>query len=66
MGRLGPNKIAYNAAIDALNGHEDALERIVEDRDRAWVAAETLCGTGTHGKNQRRRNFVVNKGLVRR
>lgn len=66
MARLGPNEEAYNAVVQALNGAEDTMERLVEERDRMWVAADAIApGTG-HGGHGLPRNPVIFNGELRR
>lgn len=63
--RLGPNEQAYNACIEALNGHEDAIERLLDERDRMWVAADAIASC-SHGARSLPRNPIIKNGELRR
>lgn len=60
-----PYTYAYNSCVDALNRFEDELERLLDMRDKAWVAADALYG-GSHGQRQLPRNPVIKNGELRR
>lgn len=55
---------AYNHVIEALNEADVDLDRIAEQRDRLWLAAEAIAGTRTHGKAGRERDLAINGGVI--
>lgn len=47
--RLSDEALAYNACVDVVNDRDERIEELMEERDRAWQAAEALAPIGTHG-----------------
>jgi len=60
-----PNMTAYNAAIDALNAADRDIEYLVEERDKAFLAAQALIPLKAQGAKGLRRDFVSRNGKVR-
>lgn len=46
---LSDDAQAYNACIDVLNARDAAIDVLLDERDRAWRAAEALYPNGRHG-----------------